>query len=101
MGAVGRSSRVCFSYPEMVLWDPQVAQQCWRSWLQGPAVTPTGAVSFSRTDKVQEAEGLEAGGWHGLGYRRGQAKKISINRARGAGGRKMRSWGTGQGPAKE
>ena len=67
--------------------DPQVAQQCWRSWLQGPAATPTGAVSFSRTDKVQEAEGLEAGGWHGLGYRRGQAKKISIHRARGAGGK--------------
>lgn len=50
---------------------------------------------------MQEAEGLEAGVWHGLGYRRGQSKKISINRARGAGGRKMRSLGTGQGPAEE
>lgn len=36
----------------------------------------------------------------GWGMGRGQTKKISINRARGAGGRKMRSLGTGQGPAK-
>lgn len=102
MGAVGRSSGVFFSCPEMVLGDPQGGTAVLEVMASGTSCDTHRAVSCSWTNEVQEAEGLEAGVWHGLGYGgRGETKKISINRARGAGVRKMRSLGTGQGPAKE
>lgn len=58
------------------------------------------AVSCSWTNKVQEAEGLEAGVWHGLGVMWGGGdQETSINRARGAGVREdEKFWARGVGP---